>query len=140
MSIYSWSSKPVLRRLIEFTQFTSWAFTENVRRLGLVSSMGTVGNCYDNAPMESFWGSMQVELLYVASGTDLLDDHRAELRCIRVRHGFPFGQPPFSQRKVKFRGTHQFLMRAPGRVDAPHRLPAGHRCHPLAQRPVSLNE
>jgi transposase InsO family protein len=45
------------------SQFTSWAFTENVRRLGLVSSMGTVGDCYDNAPMESFWGSMQIELL-----------------------------------------------------------------------------
>ncbi|MGA8207666.1 MAG: integrase core domain-containing protein, partial [Candidatus Dormiibacterota bacterium] len=45
------------------SQFTAWAFTENVRRLGLVGSMGTVGDCYDNAPMESFWGSMQVELL-----------------------------------------------------------------------------
>jgi transposase InsO family protein len=45
------------------TQFTSWAFTENVRRLGLVSSMGTVDDCFDNAPMESFWGLMQVELL-----------------------------------------------------------------------------
>jgi len=45
------------------SQFTSWAFTENVHRLGLVSSMGTVGDCYDNAPMESFWGSMQIELL-----------------------------------------------------------------------------
>ena len=45
------------------TQFTSWAFGENVRRLGLISSMGTVGDCYDNAPMESFWGSMQIELL-----------------------------------------------------------------------------
>jgi putative transposase len=45
------------------SQFTSWGFTENVRRMGLISSMGTVGDCYDNAPMESFWGSMQVELL-----------------------------------------------------------------------------
>jgi len=53
----------VLRRLIEPSQYTSWAFTENVRRLGLVGSMGTVGDCYDNAPMESFWGSMQIELL-----------------------------------------------------------------------------
>jgi len=44
------------------TQFTSWAFTENVRWLGLVSSMGTIGDCYDNAPMESFWGSMQIGL------------------------------------------------------------------------------
>ncbi|MGO9857268.1 MAG: integrase core domain-containing protein [Acidimicrobiales bacterium] len=25
--------------------------------------MGTVGDCYDNAPMESFWGTMQIELL-----------------------------------------------------------------------------
>lgn len=34
-----------------------------VRRLGLVSSMGTPGDCYDNTPMASFWGPMQVELL-----------------------------------------------------------------------------
>ena len=45
------------------SQFTSWMFTENIRRLGITGSMGTVGDCYDNAPMESFWGSMQIELL-----------------------------------------------------------------------------
>lgn len=45
------------------SQFTSWAFTENVRRRELVGSMGTTGDCYDNAPMESFWGTMQIELL-----------------------------------------------------------------------------
>lgn len=45
------------------SQFTSWAYTENVRRMGLMASMGTVGDCYDNAPMESFWGTMQIELL-----------------------------------------------------------------------------
>ena len=56
-------ARPVLLRSIEPSQFTSWAFTENIRRLGLLSSMGTVGDCYDNAPMESFWGSMQIELL-----------------------------------------------------------------------------
>jgi putative transposase len=28
-----------------------------------MGSMGTIGDCYDNAPMESFWGSMQIELL-----------------------------------------------------------------------------
>jgi putative transposase len=43
--------------------FTSWDFTEHVRRLGLLSSIGTVGDCYDCAPMESFWGSMQIEPL-----------------------------------------------------------------------------
>jgi putative transposase len=25
--------------------------------------MGSIGDCYDNATMESFWGRMQVELL-----------------------------------------------------------------------------
>lgn len=25
--------------------------------------MGTVGDCYDNSMMESFWGTMQFELL-----------------------------------------------------------------------------
>ncbi len=28
-----------------------------------MGSMGTIGDCYDNAPMEAFWGRMQVELL-----------------------------------------------------------------------------
>jgi len=45
------------------SQFTSWGITENVRNYGLMGSMGTIGDCYDNAPMESFWGSMQIELL-----------------------------------------------------------------------------
>lgn len=45
------------------TQFTSWAFTTRVRDAGLVGSMGTIGDGYDNAMIESFWGTMQVELL-----------------------------------------------------------------------------
>jgi putative transposase len=44
-------------------QFTSWAFTERARASGLVPSMGTIGDCYDNGMMESFWGRMQTELL-----------------------------------------------------------------------------
>ena len=45
------------------SQFTSWNFSENVRRFDLLGSMGTTGDCYDNSPMESFWGTMQIELL-----------------------------------------------------------------------------
>jgi putative transposase len=44
-------------------QFTSWAFTDNVRAAGLAPSMGAVGSPYDNAMVESFWARMQVELL-----------------------------------------------------------------------------
>lgn len=45
------------------TQFTSWAFGEKVRSAGLMPSFGTVGDGLDNAMMESFWSSMQIELL-----------------------------------------------------------------------------
>jgi putative transposase len=34
-----------------------------LRAAGLLASMGTVGDCYDNSMMESFWGSLQLELL-----------------------------------------------------------------------------
>jgi putative transposase len=45
------------------TQFTSWAFTERAKASGLVPSMGSIGDCFDNAVVESFWARMQVELL-----------------------------------------------------------------------------
>jgi transposase InsO family protein/transposase-like protein len=45
------------------TQFTSWAFTERAKRSGLLPSMGSIGDCFDNAVIESFWARMQVELL-----------------------------------------------------------------------------
>jgi putative transposase len=45
------------------TQFTSWAFTRRAIDSGLVPSMGSIGDCYDNAVIESFWSRMQVELL-----------------------------------------------------------------------------
>ena len=44
-------------------QFTSWAFGQRLQAAGLLASMGTVGDCYDNAMMESFWGTLQLELL-----------------------------------------------------------------------------
>jgi putative transposase len=45
------------------SQYTSWAFGQRLRASGLLASMGSVGDCYDNAMMESFWGTMQLELL-----------------------------------------------------------------------------
>jgi putative transposase len=35
-------------------QFGSWAFTQRAKDSGLVPSMGSVGDCYDNGLMESF--------------------------------------------------------------------------------------
>ncbi|MGP9662865.1 IS3 family transposase [Arthrobacter sp. AOP36-C1-22] len=44
-------------------QFTSWVFTQKIRSAGLLPSFGTVGDGLDNAMVESFWSSMQIELL-----------------------------------------------------------------------------
>ncbi len=39
------------------------AFNRRAVESGLLPSMGSVGDCFDNAVMESFWSRMQVELL-----------------------------------------------------------------------------
>ena len=44
-------------------QYTSWAFGQRLRAAGLLGSMGRVGSAYDNAMMESFFGTLQRELL-----------------------------------------------------------------------------
>ena len=44
-------------------QLTSWTFTRRVHESGLIPSMGSIGDCYDNAVIEAFWGRMQTELL-----------------------------------------------------------------------------
>lgn len=44
-------------------QFGSWAFTRRAKESGLLASMGSIGDCYDNSMIESFWSRMQVELL-----------------------------------------------------------------------------
>jgi transposase InsO family protein len=36
-------------------QFTSWAFTHTAQESGLLPSMRSVGDCFDNAMIESFW-------------------------------------------------------------------------------------
>jgi putative transposase len=45
------------------TQFTSWTFTERARKAGLLPSLGSIGDPYDNAVVELFWGRMQTELV-----------------------------------------------------------------------------
>ncbi|MFI6763826.1 transposase [Micromonospora sp. NPDC050417] len=53
----------MLPRPVESAQYTSWVFTRRVHDAGLAPSMGSIGDCYDNGMMESFWGRMQTELL-----------------------------------------------------------------------------
>jgi transposase InsO family protein len=44
-------------------QYTSWIFGHRLREAGLLGSMGRVASSVDNTMMESFWSTMQRELL-----------------------------------------------------------------------------
>ena len=45
-------------------QYTSLAFGQRLRESGLVPSMGSVGDCFDNAVAESFFATLKCELLH----------------------------------------------------------------------------
>ncbi|MCV7045539.1 DDE-type integrase/transposase/recombinase [Mycobacterium frederiksbergense] len=53
-------------------QFTFWAFTNLVKRSGLVPSMGSIGDFCDNAIIESFWGRMKSNCSTGNAGSHLL--------------------------------------------------------------------
>ena len=45
------------------TQYRSWLCGKTLRDAGMLGSMGSVGDCFDNAVIESFFGCLQIELL-----------------------------------------------------------------------------
>ena len=45
-------------------QYCSGEYQSLLKRFGLEVSMSRSGNCYDNAPMESFWGILKQELIH----------------------------------------------------------------------------
>jgi transposase InsO family protein len=57
------STIEVLRRPVESAQYTSWAFGRRLRDAGLLGSMGTIGDCFDNSVAESFFATLQTEVL-----------------------------------------------------------------------------
>jgi transposase InsO family protein len=55
---------PIIFHSDQGGQYNSYAFKDELKKYGLVSSMGSSGDCYDNAPMESFWATMKTELMH----------------------------------------------------------------------------
>jgi len=53
----------MLRRPFESAQYTSLAFGQRCREAGVRPSMGSVGDCFDNAMCESFFATLECELL-----------------------------------------------------------------------------
>ena len=46
------------------SQYCSHEYRNILERFGLQASMSRKGNCFDNAPMESFWGTLKQELVH----------------------------------------------------------------------------
>jgi transposase InsO family protein len=46
------------------SQYCSYEYISLLEQLEIKASMSRKGNCYDNAPMESFWGTLKNELVH----------------------------------------------------------------------------
>ena len=46
------------------SQYCAHAYQKLVRQFGMLPSMSRKGDCWDNSPMESFWGSLKNELIH----------------------------------------------------------------------------
>ncbi len=51
------------------SQYPSTVDQDQVPAHGLIASMSGTGNCYDHAPMESFFGTLKAELIYTRQYT-----------------------------------------------------------------------
>jgi len=61
-----WTRRPqdgVIHHSDHGCQYTSLLFGEHCQAVGIRCSMGSVGDCYDNAMAESFFATLQCELL-----------------------------------------------------------------------------
>ena len=48
-------------------QYCCGEYRAQLEAWGMVASMSRTGDCYDNAPTESFWGKLKTELVYLES-------------------------------------------------------------------------
>jgi len=50
--------------LCRWNQYCANDYQNLLQQFGMIASMSRKGNCYDNAPMESFWGILKTELVH----------------------------------------------------------------------------
>ena len=63
MALQERESDGVIHHSDQGTQYTSIEFGLRCKRAGIRPSMGSVGDCYDNALCESFFASLECELI-----------------------------------------------------------------------------
>jgi putative transposase len=102
-------------------QYTSYAFGQRCRRANVRPSMGSVGDCYDNALCESFFASLECELIDRRSFATHADARMALFRYIeglynrRRRHSSLDYLSPmqYEEERRRFRNTSQNLSTQP---------------------------
>ena len=66
LNLALWQRRPaaaVIHHSDQGSQYTSIAFGQRCREAGVRPSMGSVGDCFDNAMCESFFATLECELL-----------------------------------------------------------------------------
>lgn len=66
ITMATWRRRPPAGRTVAHSdhgsQYTSWAFGQRLRAAGILGSMGSIGDAFDNAMAESFFSTIQREL------------------------------------------------------------------------------
>ena len=63
--IFTYTIGTTLPRLTDRgSQYCAYAYQKLLRQFGMQVSMSRKGNCWDNAPMKSCWGSLKTELVH----------------------------------------------------------------------------
>lgn len=66
LQMATWRRRPAPGAIVHAdrgSQYTSWVFGHRLRQAGLLGSMGRVASSVNNCMIESFWSTMQRELL-----------------------------------------------------------------------------
>ena len=53
-----------MRRPVELKQYAACDYRDILQAAAIIQSMSRKGNCWDNAPMESFFGTLKTELVH----------------------------------------------------------------------------
>ena len=77
MAVERRGPETVIHHSDQGTQYTSWAFGQRCEEAGVRPSMGSVGDAYDNAMCESFFATLECELLDRCTFADPAEARRA---------------------------------------------------------------
>ena len=131
------------------TQYTSLAFGKRCREMAVVTSTGSAGDCYDNAMAESFFATLECELLQRRSFQTQAEARMAIFAFVeswyntrRLHSGLGYLSPnEFERRAAAGRpmgteGHHEQANLEPFRIGRPgiHNHPPGRPSTPVSER------